>query len=152
MGILSRVLFTFALLLSTGHCDQARAVHCPDHGEMIGDEPPDGTGRGCVKRDNGGKPVRHGPWVEWYINGQKHSEGSYADGKRVGLWTWWHVSGQKMQEGNYLDGAPAGAWSAWDEEGKKLDNKPKPGGKGLLEESPTMDDFSRNMGKAFKGK
>lgn len=53
---------------------------------------------------------RTGPSVTWHMNGQKHSEGSYKDGKREGPWRFWGLDG-KLDEalsGTYADGVRTG--------------------------------------------
>ena len=38
----------------------------------------------------------HGVYTEWYQNGQKSSEGTYADGEQDGMWTGWSRNGQEI--------------------------------------------------------
>ena len=89
-----------------------------------------------------GNPVKHGPWVSWYPNGQKKLEGNYeddapsgsftqwhdngqrsmsakyVDGIKQGLWTWWHPSGLKSIQGKYVNDQPVEKWLWWEESGK----------------------------------
>ena len=158
MGLLSRATFFTLAILTLSSPLHAKEIKCTGDTQITGDQPPDGTAKGCVKHDAQGNQVRHGSWVEWYINGQKHSEGEYVDGKRTGIWVWWHTNGQKMQEGKYWDGIPSGTWAAWDEDGNKLENNPKAkagngGGTNNKSDpssaSPTLDDFSKNLRHDF---
>lgn len=60
----------------------------------------------CVKTSSGKErePQLHGPYVDFYPNGQKQSEGQYADGARVGLWTFWDANGVKTGETEFAGG------------------------------------------------
>lgn len=61
---------------------------------------------------------RHGPHREWYDNGQRWVEGSFANGRPSGLWTYYDFpDGEKMQEGRYADGLKEGQWTDFDWEG-----------------------------------
>ena len=51
------------------------------------------------------KGQRVGHWITWYVNGQKHSEGTYADGKREGSWQFWKSDGT-------VDAALSGSYAA----------------------------------------
>lgn len=46
---------------------------------------------------------RHGDWVEYYFNGNKKSEGTYNNGKKVGYWQYFNIGGTLEQEGYYDD-------------------------------------------------
>ena len=56
----------------------------------------------------------------YYSSGQKESEGTYKDGKRVGKWTWWYENGQKEEEGTFKDGEQDGKWTHWWENGQRM--------------------------------
>jgi len=64
--------------------------------------------RGYVKQDAEKNYVKVGVWTKWYENGQKKSEGPYADGKKAGVWIEWHENGQKASEGPYADDKQVG--------------------------------------------
>src|SRR3712207_2747018 len=44
---------------------------------------------------SGGVYTPHGPYVSYHPNGQKRSEGQYADGFRTGLWVFYDEAGQQ---------------------------------------------------------
>ncbi|QRK05169.1 hypothetical protein JQX13_33905 [Archangium violaceum] len=53
-----------------------------------------------------GMHTPHGPYVSYYPNGQKRSEGQYVDGFRSGQWTFYNEAGQvsgrtEFQRENY---------------------------------------------------
>ena len=52
----------------------------------------------------GGEPQLHGPYVDFYPNGQKQSEGQYLDGYRVGRWTFWNANGSKSGSTDFSGG------------------------------------------------
>ena len=55
--------------------------------------------------------TKHGPWIEYYNNGKKKSEGSYNNGKREGQWKFYDNDGNIEQEGSYDDkGKYSGDW------------------------------------------
>lgn len=125
--IVTGVVVLLMMILGLGACVKkssapASAENCLDGGHITGASPPDGTERGCEIVDKDGAHVRHGHWVEWYLNGQKQKEGDYYNGMRRGAWTWWYPSGQKMKEGFFNDGRAVGKWGYWDETGKKSDS------------------------------
>lgn len=92
--------------------------------------------------ETSGKRVKHGPFVEywpngqkkaqgqfdegrlsgqyasWYENGQRESRGEYVAGNATGPWTWWHDNGMRRAEGSYDSGTPDGSWTSWDPTGK----------------------------------
>lgn len=72
-----------------GNRDIARSV-CPTGTEQFGAGPPEGDMLWCV--DGNGK--NHGPFKTWYASGQIESEGTYANGVRVGTWRYWSASGE----------------------------------------------------------
>lgn len=61
----------------------------------------------CRKVDaTDGMHIPHGPYVSYYPNGQKRSEGQYVEGFRSGLWTFYSEAGQvtgrtEFQRENY---------------------------------------------------
>lgn len=59
----------------------------------------------CIQQD--------GPYVEFYENGQKESEGKYAKGSPSGKWSEWYENGQLSSSGYYADGAKYGIWNSW---------------------------------------
>jgi len=61
-----------------------------------------------------------GKWTDWRENGQKHSEGSYKNGKRNGKWIYWRENGKKEEEGTYKNGEKDGKWIKWHNNGQKF--------------------------------
>ena len=66
------------------------------------------------------KPPENGPYVEYYENGKKKSEGHFKDGKKDGLWTRWHKNGQKEYEEHYKNGKQHGLETYWYQNSQKL--------------------------------
>jgi antitoxin component YwqK of YwqJK toxin-antitoxin module len=54
---------------------------------------------------------RQGNWTEYYITGEKRSEGAYENGLRVGKWTYFHRNEKVEQTGRYSRGEPDGLWT-----------------------------------------
>jgi antitoxin component YwqK of YwqJK toxin-antitoxin module len=55
----------------------------------------------CVKSGsnaNMDKASLHGPYMDFWANGQKQSEGQYKDGLRTGRWTFYDATGAKTGE------------------------------------------------------
>ncbi|WP_158617644.1 toxin-antitoxin system YwqK family antitoxin [Corallococcus sp. CA049B] len=50
------------------------------------------------------KPVLQGPYVDFWPNGQKQSEGQYLEGFRSGHWTYWDANGVKTGETDFAAG------------------------------------------------
>lgn len=59
-----------------------------------------------------------GKHVWWYENGQKMLEGRFENGERTGLWTWWHENGQKKASGEFVENGESGRWRWWKDDGK----------------------------------
>ncbi|MFP2901565.1 toxin-antitoxin system YwqK family antitoxin [Corallococcus sp. 4LFB] len=59
----------------------------------------------CVKTASTDiKPKLHGPYVDFWPNGQKQSEGLYLNGFRSGHWTYWDANGVKTGETEFVAG------------------------------------------------
>ena len=95
-----RILAALLALLCVASC---RRGPCPPDTQLIGSQKM--TQQSCSYQDSNGRVVRHGPFIEWYVNGQKSNEGTYEHGKEQGLWTYWDESGRKIAERDYKDGA-----------------------------------------------
>jgi antitoxin component YwqK of YwqJK toxin-antitoxin module len=52
--------------------------------------------------------VNDGNYLEYYPDGQKFCEGSYANGILSGEWSYWHPNGQLCKKITYQDGRPHG--------------------------------------------
>ena len=53
------------------------------------------------QRDDG---VQHGPYVEWYREGDMAVAGSFEDGREQGTWQYWDRSGRLVEERRYVAG------------------------------------------------
>lgn len=62
-----------------------------------------------------------GDWIWWHENKQEASKGKYVRGKQTGPWTWWHTNGNRAEEGDFLQGRKAGQWVSWYESSMKKD-------------------------------
>ena len=61
----------------------------------------------CARGDG----VKHGPWREWYANGNPKSAGNYVDGKMEGKWQTFYEDGSVKTEGVYKGGFKDGIWT-----------------------------------------
>ncbi|NTX01453.1 toxin-antitoxin system YwqK family antitoxin [Myxococcus sp. CA040A] len=57
----------------------------------------------CVKSSGDDKGSHHGPYVDFWANGQKQSEGQYKDGFRTGHWTFYDTNGVKTGETQFVN-------------------------------------------------
>ena len=74
-----------------------------------------------------GKP--HGPWVNYWDNGQLRYEGTYKDGKHDGPWVRYYDNGQLFSKGTYKDGKKEGPWVEYHHDGKFVNKKTYKDGK-----------------------
>ncbi|WP_375757955.1 toxin-antitoxin system YwqK family antitoxin [Corallococcus exercitus] len=59
----------------------------------------------CIKPNSKpGEQVIHGPYVDFWANGQKQAEGQYLNGFRSGRWTFWDANGVKTGETEFVAG------------------------------------------------
>ncbi|RKI70050.1 hypothetical protein D7X55_10460 [Corallococcus sp. AB049A] len=59
----------------------------------------------CVKvNQKGNERVLHGPYADFWPNGQKQSDGQYLNGFRSGHWTFWDANGVKTGETDFAEG------------------------------------------------
>lgn len=61
---------------------------------------------------------RHGPYTDWYTNGQMKAQAIFKDGQRHGLLVRWNADGNKEAEEHYLDGKMHGLERGWHGDGK----------------------------------
>ncbi len=61
--------------------------------------------------------MMQGPWVEYFVTGEKRAEGTYKDGRKDGDWTFYHRSGKVEQKGKYQVGLAQGQWQWFYENG-----------------------------------
>lgn len=67
-----------------------------------------------------------GPFVWWHANGQKAVEGEFVDGQQDGRWVWWYANGQKASLGEYHYGTMISTWRQWDADGRLVLTKDYP--------------------------
>jgi hypothetical protein len=79
---------------------------CPAGTVQRGNKASKKEGVFCVKVASGKErePQHHGPYVDFHSNGQKQSEGQYADGFRTGRWVFWDANGVKTGETEFAGG------------------------------------------------
>ena len=66
---------------------------------------------------------KNGIIVDYFMSNpsQMKSRGEYKDGKKVGNWGEWWLGGNKMSEGSYNNyGKKDGKWTEWSKGGKKV--------------------------------
>ena len=61
-----------------------------------------------------------GPWVTWFVNGQKAHEVQYRNGVYHGTFTAFHDDGSKSYEQHYRNGTCDGADTGWYRGGRKM--------------------------------
>jgi hypothetical protein len=61
--------------------------------------------------------TRHGPWVQYHLNGEVKEEGYYEYGEREGLWVKYYSNGVVREEGEYEGGERVGMWVRFDRSG-----------------------------------
>lgn len=107
--IKSRCMVTL-VLMAMAHAAQAQEnvsvavvrLNCPAGTTQQGDKVSKDSGVFCVKigvkASQGQGSVRHGPYIDFWANGKKQSEGSYQDGFQTGRWIFWSPDGVKTSE------------------------------------------------------
>ncbi|NTX52444.1 toxin-antitoxin system YwqK family antitoxin [Myxococcus sp. CA039A] len=74
-------------------------LECPVGTVQKGERVSKDMGVFCVKVGSTPQDVaRHGPYVDFWANGKKQSEGQYKDGFRSGHWTFYDANGVKTGE------------------------------------------------------
>jgi antitoxin component YwqK of YwqJK toxin-antitoxin module len=66
------------------------------------------------------KGKKDGKWIYWYPDGKKWSEGYFSEGLNHKKRTTWHESGEKHYEGTYDMGKRIGLWKFYSDEGVLL--------------------------------
>ena len=61
-----------------------------------------------------------GPWVTYYVNGQKHDERQYRNGKVDGLLIAYYDNGQKSYQQSNVEGVTTGPGTGWYRDGRKM--------------------------------
>ncbi len=72
-----------------------------------------------IKQFSDDSELNHGPYAEYWQNGQMFKEGVFEDGVPVGLWKYWHDNGQLSRELNYEKGQLDGSVEVFREDGTK---------------------------------
>jgi antitoxin component YwqK of YwqJK toxin-antitoxin module len=65
----------------------------------------------------GGK--KDGPWVSYFANGAKMSEGTYRLGEKEGAWVLYWPNGNKRSEAAFVGGKYTGLYTCYYENGNK---------------------------------
>jgi hypothetical protein len=94
---------------------------CPSGSKLMGAPPPEGQETWCQKidaqghllTDPDGKPLKDGPFVLYWPNGQKMIEGNYTNGKQDGYWSQYYDNGQKASVDEYHGGVLDGLHVSW---------------------------------------
>lgn len=61
--------------------------------------------------------MKHGPWMVFFTNGRRRSEGAYLNGLRHGPWTYYHPNGHRKQEGTFRNGLYEGIYTTYHDNG-----------------------------------
>ncbi|MEM7032886.1 MAG: hypothetical protein AAF629_25275 [Chloroflexota bacterium] len=63
---------------------------------------------------------KHGPWIMYYANGNKRSEGTYDEGIKVGEWRLYHKNGTLSSEATFVNGKYTGYYCSYHDNGEKF--------------------------------
>jgi len=66
------------------------------------------------------KGKKQGVWNEYYLSGEKKSQGKFTNGKKSGNWKFYFISNKIEQVGSYKNGKAVGEWIWYYENGKIL--------------------------------
>ena len=97
---------------------QAGAPVCPAGTEPRGGPPPEDHEFSCVRRNDDGSAVLHGPFRRWNRRGVPIVEGSYREGKKHGTFVEYYDDGTKKSEASYRDGVYDGPWRTYYPDGQ----------------------------------
>lgn len=61
---------------------------------------------------------KEGPWVTFYADGTKRSEGVYHTGEKHGKWLQYHKNGKPASEATFHEGKYVGRYRAFHDNGK----------------------------------
>ena len=64
--------------------------------------------------------IKHGPYIDWFENGQVSQQGFYLNGKPHNTWKSWSSKGIQKTEGSYNQGIPHGIITGWSKSGTKM--------------------------------
>ena len=63
----------------------------------------------------------HGPYVQYYVDGEIKAEGAYFEGRAHGRTVLYHPNGQPMAMGVIQAGSPCGVWRCFGADGRQKD-------------------------------
>jgi len=72
----------------------------------------------CYRKTKDLPIQKHGPYIQWSLDGKKILEENYLAGEKHGHHRAWHLSGHRMWEAEYENGKLIGVIRKWDENGK----------------------------------
>jgi antitoxin component YwqK of YwqJK toxin-antitoxin module len=112
-----------------------RRLVCPANTQQVGTdhsawcERPDGTKHGpwVEWRIDGSKRLEvtfeegelHGPSLAWYANGEVEAVQEYRHTQPHGTWGRWYSNGQRRSKGQWVDSQPVGTHTTWYPDGAK---------------------------------
>lgn len=67
--------------------------------------------------------IRHGPEIQYYINGQEESSLQWKHGLKHGTFNLWYPNGSLKGRGNWFEGKLNGQVIEWDQNGTILEKK-----------------------------
>ena len=106
---------------ATAHEPPRPPITCPEGSRLRGKSPPAGNRMWC----DGPGGESHGPFIGWYSEGQKRSEGTFVHGKPDGVWRAWYRSGELRSEARYDKGERVGEVIELDPWGRPLPARPE---------------------------
>ena len=89
------------------------AMSCPTGTRQAGGQNSTKEASFCVRLDENGSPVIHGPYLALHPNGKKAVMGQYENGKRTGLWTTFDAAGGKVEEVTFVNDLYEGLRTQW---------------------------------------
>ena len=96
-------------------------IACPAGTTMRGRSPPEGNRVWCETPAG----VSQGPFLSWYPEGQKKTEGFFDKGDASGRWRTWYDNGQLRSVGRYEGGERHGPWQRYGRDGSELPELPR---------------------------
>ena len=97
------------LLFCFSHLSHADGITCPPDSVLKGASPPHGREQHCELADG----TLHGPYMEWFANGQLMTHLNYKNGKEHGSQKSWWPNGQLMMEGISIKGKRYQGFKYW---------------------------------------
>jgi hypothetical protein len=119
-------------------------VQCPPGTGLEGATPPEAHRVWCATDDG----ISHGPYLAWFDDGQKKTEGLFRNGNAHGKWKHWHQTGAVRTKGEYRDGEKVGEWSEFDAEGRPVPKREPWGDEKKEEKKEAYDEEKRETKEA----